>query len=139
MTPTEKTKMEAEWSAAWNLLEPIELLFDRLDDCYVLSVATKPSYTQEQMIDKVLTAIQRTGLYPTAILEYQAFATKNKNWVEFKTHFAEVYMVRLQFVQSGGNPYHGAANVYKDDNNSITTLHKKLANLTHASNANKSK
>ena len=28
MTLIEKTKMEAEWSAAWNPLEPIELLFD---------------------------------------------------------------------------------------------------------------
>ena len=57
MTPTEKTKMEAEWSATWNLLEPIELLFDQLEDCYVLSVAAKPSYTQDQMIVKALTAI----------------------------------------------------------------------------------
>ena len=32
------------------------------------------------MIYKALTAIQRTGLYPTAILEYQAFPTENKNW-----------------------------------------------------------
>ena len=90
------------------------------------------------MIDKALTVIQHTGLYPTAILEYQAFATKNKNWAEFKTHFAEAYMVRLQSGQSGGNPYHGAANVYKDDNDIITTLHNTLANLTHASNANTS-
>ena len=89
------------------------------------------------MIDKALTAIQRTGLYPTAILEYQAFATKNKNWAEFKTHFSEAYMIHLQSVKSGGNPYHGAANLYEDENDSITTLHKTLANLTHASNAKK--
>ena len=138
MTPTEKTKMEADWSAAWNPSEPIELLLDRLEDCYVLSVAAKPAYTKDQIIDKALTTIQRTGLYPTVILEYQASATKNKNWAEFKTHFAEAYMVRLQSGQSGGNPYHGATNVYEDDNASITTLHNNLANLTHASNANTS-
>ena len=45
MTPAEKTKMEEDWSAAWNPLEPIEFLFDRLEDCYVLSVAAKPAYT----------------------------------------------------------------------------------------------
>ena len=28
MTPTEKTKMEADWSTAWNPSESIELLFD---------------------------------------------------------------------------------------------------------------
>ena len=75
MTPAEK-KMEEDWSAAWNPSEPIELLFDQLEDCYVMSVAAKPAYTQEQMIDKALTEIQRTGLYPTAILEYQAFSTE---------------------------------------------------------------
>ena len=47
-------------------------------------------------------------------------------------------MVRLQSGQSGGNPYHGAANVYEEDKDSITTLHKTLANLTHAYNANTS-
>ena len=70
ITPAEKTKMEADWSAAWNLSEPIKLLFDQLEYCYVLSVVAKPAYTQEQMIDKALIVIQRTGLYPTAILEY---------------------------------------------------------------------
>ena len=46
-------------------------------------------------------------------------------------------MVRLQSRQSGGNPYHGTANAYENnDNDSITTLHKTVANLTHASNAN---
>ena len=41
MTPAEKTKMEADWSAAWNPSEPIELLFDQLKDFYVMSVAVK--------------------------------------------------------------------------------------------------
>ena len=103
----------------------------------MLSVPAKPAYTQEQMIDKALTAIQYTGLYPTAILEYQAFPTENKNWAEFKNNFAEAYMIRLQSGQSGGDPYHGAVNSYENyDNDSITTLHNTLANLTHASNAN---
>ena len=52
MTPAEKTKMEADWSAAWKPSEPIEILFDRLEDCYVMSVAVKIPYTQEQIIDK---------------------------------------------------------------------------------------
>ena len=89
------------------------------------------------MIYKVLTVIQRTGLYTTAILEFQAFPTENKDWAEFKNHFTEAYMVHLQSGQSGGNTYHGAANTYENvDNDSITTLHNTLANLTNASNAN---
>ena len=96
--------MEADWSVVWNPLEPIELLFNQLKDFYVLSAAEKLAYTQDQMIDNALTAIHRTGLYPTAILEYQAFATKNKNWAEFKTHFAEEYMVRPNLGKVGETP-----------------------------------
>ena len=49
-------------------------------------------------------------------------------------------MIRLQSGKSGVNPYCGAANAYKnDDNDSITTLHNTLANLTHVSNANTTK
>ena len=88
--------MEADWSAAWNPSEPIKLLFNRLEECYLLSVAAKSAYTQDQLINKSITAIQRTGLYPTALLEYQSFATENKNLEEFKTHFTEAYMVWLQ-------------------------------------------
>ena len=128
--------MEAAWSAPWNPQEPIKLLFNRLD-FYVLSVSAKLAYTQERMIDKALTAIQRTGLYPIAIVEYQGFTQENKNREEFKSHFAEAYMIRLQSGQSYGNPYHGATNAYEADNNdSITTLHNTIANLTHAANAN---
>ena len=103
----------------------------------MLSIAEKPAYTQEQTIDKALTAIQRKGLYSTTILKYKYSPTENKNWAEFKNHFAEAYMIRLQSGQCGGNPYHGAFNAYEnDDNNSITTLHNNLDNLTHASSAN---
>ena len=85
MTPADKTKMEADWSTAWNPSEPIKLLFDRLEGCYVLSVAAKPAYTQEKMIDKALTKIHRTGLYPTTILEYQAFPTEKQFGQNSKT------------------------------------------------------
>ena len=81
--------MEADCSAAWNPSEPIELLFNQLEELYVLSVSAKLAYTQEKIIDKAHTAIQHTGQYPTAILEYQAFPTENKNWAGFKNNFSE--------------------------------------------------
>ena len=43
MTPGEKTIMEQKWSAPWNPVDPIEILFDTLEDCYVLSVSAKPA------------------------------------------------------------------------------------------------
>ena len=37
------------------------------------------------MTDKALTAIQSTGLYETAILEWQGFNPANKTWPELKS------------------------------------------------------
>ena len=69
MTPLEKSAMERRWSESWNPNEPIENFFDRLEDFYVQSIIQPPAYTAEQTVDKALTAIQTTGLFPTAILE----------------------------------------------------------------------
>ena len=62
----------------------------------MLSVSAKPAYTAEQMIDKGITAIKRTGLYSTALVKWQAFELADQSWSEFKAHFAEAYEVRLQ-------------------------------------------
>ena len=53
----EKTANEALWSTGWNPQDPIEELFERLEECYVIALVTKPPYTKEQMIDKAMVAI----------------------------------------------------------------------------------
>ena len=78
--------MERRWSESWNLNEPIENIFDRLEDCYVQSITQPPAYTAEQMVDKALTAIQLTGLFPTAILEWNGFDVNHQTWPEFKSN-----------------------------------------------------
>ena len=68
-TPMEKKMNEANWAAAYNPNEPIEDLYDRLEECFVVALVAKLAYTMDQMVDKALIAVQRTGLYATAILE----------------------------------------------------------------------
>ena len=46
----------------------------------------KPLYTMEQLIDKAIMAIQRTGLYELALLEWQGFDAANKTWQQLKLH-----------------------------------------------------
>jgi hypothetical protein len=76
-TPAEKTANDVKFASPWNPSEPIETLFDRLEDAYVFSIMAKPPYTQEQLMDKAIMAIQRTGLYETALLEWQGFTEEN--------------------------------------------------------------
>ena len=57
--------MEQNWSDPCNPADPIEILFNVLEVCCVLSICVKPSYTAEQMIDKAVAAIKHTVLYST--------------------------------------------------------------------------
>ena len=136
MTPLEKTALERRWSAGWNSNEPIENFFDRLEDCFVMAIMQPPAYTSEQMIDKAKTAIQTTGLFPTAILEWNGFLAGNQTWPEFKAHFQDAYEIHLQ---SGGtnvnNPYHGAANIFEGDDD-IEEINESITNIHLAHNAN---
>ena len=137
MTPLEKSAMEKRWSEQWNPNEPIENFFDRLEDCYVQSITQPPAYTSEQMVDKALTAIQTTGLFPTAILEWNGFMDAHQTWPEFKSHFQEAYELQLQSGGfNGNNPYHGAANAFTDGDDSIDEINESITNIHRAHNAN---
>ena len=123
-TPDEKTSNERRFLAGWQPGEPTEELFDRLEDCYVKSIVMKPPFTMEQMLDKAKYAVQRTGLYATAMLEWDAILDNNATWPEFKLHFTEAYDSRIHTgtgtTSVGG--YHGAFNAgddYPDDDSHL--------------------
>ena len=89
------------------------------------------------MVDKALTAIQTTGLFPTAILEWNGFAVDLRTWPEFKSHFQEAYELQLQSGGfNGNNPYHGAANAFTDGDYGIDEIHESITNIHLAHNAN---
>eukprot|EP00804_Cyclotella_cryptica_P014650 CCRYP_012669-RA/>CCRYP_012669-RA protein AED:0.66 eAED:0.28 QI:0/0/0/0.66/0/0.33/3/0/1062 len=135
-TPREKSENNRRFDESWDPSEPIEGLFDRLEDCYVFAIQKKP-FTLEQMIDKALIAIQLTGLYERALLEWQDFAEENKTWAQLKLHFEEAYEIRLASGQgtAGMHGYINNATVEMDDD-SITTIHESLHSIQMANNAN---
>ena len=137
MTPLEKTALERRWSVGWNSNEPIKNFFDRLEDCFVMAITQPPAYTSKQMIDKAVTAIQTTGLFPTAILEWNGFLAGNQTWPEFKSHFQDAYEIHLQSGgMNGNNPYHGAANMFNEGDDSIEEINESITNIHLAHNAN---
>ena len=113
----------------WDPNKPIDALFDRLEDCYIFAMQNKPPFTLEQMIDKAIsTAIQLTGLYERALLEWQDFAEANKTWAQLKLNFEEAYDVCLASGQ-GTAASHGYVNnaAAETDNDSISTIQESLA------------
>ena len=89
------------------------------------------------MVDKALTAIQLTGLFPTAIFEWNGFDGNHQTWPEFKSHFQEAYELHLQSGGfNGNNPYHGVANAFTDGDDSIKEINEYITNIHRAHNAN---
>ena len=124
----EKTTNEENWAAAYNPNEPIEDLYDRLEECFVVAIVAKPSCTMDQMVDKALIAVQRTGLYATAILEWNAVDIMNQTWPEFKMHFTEAYDLRinLRAGTEGTMGYHGVNNATGADGDSWSSINEGL-------------
>ena len=91
----EKMRNKNAFAAPWLPNEPIETLFDCLEDCYVKSIIMKPPFTVDQMIDKAKSAVQRTGLYSTAMFEWNNFDEEQNTWAIFKVHFIEAYDNRI--------------------------------------------
>ena len=56
-TPAEKEANESSWTRGWDASQPIEDLYYRLEECFVIALAVGPAYTVEQMIDKAVMAV----------------------------------------------------------------------------------
>ena len=139
-SPGEKEINDNRFKMPWKHgTETIEELFNRLEECYVIALRAKPAYTVEQLINKAVTSAQLTGLYPTALLEWNGFATENKTWPELKKHFTEAYDLLLTTGggTSGSAGYHGAnAATTEEDDDSMTSITTSIANMHIANNAN---
>ena len=111
-------------------------LFSRLEECFMIAMATKPEYTMEQLIDKVYTAILQTGQYKTPCTEFKGMLPENWMYVMLKEHMLQALELHLQMGISGqlaGNLYFGANNT--KDNNSISTIVELLNNMQMVNNA----
>ena len=134
-TPAEKEANETAFNTEWNPIDPIEAFFDRLEDCFITAFIAKPPFTKPQLIDKAIRAIQRTGLYNSALISWNAKPEANQIWENLKIHFIEAYTIHLT---SGAGTttttgYHTAYNTHgqihpDDDDVTIQTLESALTN-----------
>eukprot|EP00804_Cyclotella_cryptica_P006044 CCRYP_000272-RA/>CCRYP_000272-RA protein AED:0.46 eAED:0.46 QI:0/-1/0/1/-1/1/1/0/109 len=95
----------------------------------------KPPFTLEQVMDKAISAIQRTGLYETALLEWQGFNDANKTWEQLKLHFEEAYEIRLASGQGTAATHGYVHNVKAQDEDSISTIQESLQTIHLANTA----
>lgn len=136
-TPAKKAANQTRFDQAWNPADPIKVLFDCLEECFLFAKVSKLEYTIAQMIDKGFMAIQNTGLYKTAVLKWNRFPEEYQTWPELKSHFEEAYEVCLN--TTGGtarsNRYVNNTETI-DDDDSISSIQNSLCNIHLANNAN---
>ena len=79
-------------------------------------------------MDKVLIAVQHTGLYATVILEWNAVDVMNQTWPDFKMHFTEAYDLRIHSGAgtAGTMGSHGGNNATGADNVSWSSINEGL-------------
>ena len=139
LTPTERTGMEARWSTPWNTSYTIETFFDRLEDCFVMATSNPPPYTTDQVISMGITAIEVTGVFTTALFEWNGMDPVDQDWSTLKHHFGKAYEIYITTGNVGNNPYVGRANNFKiidkEDDDSVLTITNVVGNMQMANNA----
>jgi hypothetical protein len=109
--------------------QPIESLFDQIEDAVTLAAAAQAPYLQEQIVAIAYTLVFTTGMFPKACHEWRRHPVIEHTWSNFKTSFAKAHRnlrnLQLTSKQAG---YHHA--------NAATTLQhdtaEAIANLTSA-------
>ena len=71
-------EQDDRWRLNWNPSEPIVELIDRLENCFIFAIYMPPAYTPAQLIERAHTQVKKTGLCPTAVVEWEAFAHVKK-------------------------------------------------------------
>ena len=107
-----------------------------LEELFVRAVIAGVPYSQAQLIDRALDNVKQTGLYLTAVMEWNGLNPARKLWNDFKHHFVAVYELRL-----GSGPTAGAAGYYDavaalSNNDSLGSISGSLAQMQMANNAN---
>ena len=112
-------------------------MFFNLEELFVQVVQAGVPYSQAQLLDKGLGNLKKTGLFITAVVEWNGFDPLNKTWNNFKAHFTEAYEARLDSGPTAATAgYHGAAIAPVDYDDSLGSIVGSLAQMQMANNAN---
>ena len=80
-----------------------------------------------------------TGIFTTALLEWNGMDPVDQDWATLKHHFGKAYEIYITTGNVGNNPYVGCANnaeiINEEDDDSVLTITNVVGNMQMASNA----
>jgi hypothetical protein len=91
IAPTELTQNYEHLNAPYNPNQPIETLFQQIQDARALAVAGRQPYGAAMIVNVAYTLVFNTGLFPDACQAWQSRAIAEKTWAQFKLDFATAH------------------------------------------------
>jgi hypothetical protein len=105
IAPTERTQNYERLNTLYDPNQPIEALFQQIQDARAFAVAGGEPYGAAMIVNVAYTLVFNTGLFPDACRAWQSRATAAKTWAQFKIDFAtdhrEFHLTNQTAQQSG--------------------------------------
>jgi hypothetical protein len=91
IAPTELTQNYERLNTPYDPNQPIETLFQQIQDARAFAVVCGQPYGAAMIINVAYTIVFNTGLYPDACRAWQSRAIASKTWAQFKIDFATAH------------------------------------------------
>jgi hypothetical protein len=91
IAPTELTQNYERLNIQYDPNQPIETLFQKIQDAWAFAVAGGQPYGAAIIINVAYTLVFNTGLFPDACRAWQSRAIAGKTWAQFKLDFATAH------------------------------------------------
>jgi hypothetical protein len=91
IAPTELTQNYERLNAPYDPNQPIETLFQKIQDARAFAVAGGQPYGAAMIVNMAYTLVFNTGLFPDACRAWQSRAIAGKTWAQFKLDFDTAY------------------------------------------------
>jgi hypothetical protein len=91
IAPTELTQNYERLNTPYDPNQPIETLFQQIQDARAFAVAVGQPYGAAMIVNVAYTLIFNTGLFPDACRAWQSRAIAGKTWAQFKLDFATAH------------------------------------------------
>jgi hypothetical protein len=105
IAPTELTQNYERLNAPYDPNQPIEMLFQQVQDARAFALAGGQPYGAAMIVNVAYTLVFNTGLFPDVCQAWQSRAIAGKAWAQFKIDFAtahrEFHLTNQTAQQSG--------------------------------------
>jgi hypothetical protein len=91
IAPTELTQNYERLNTPYDPNQPIEILFQQIQDTWAFAVAGGQPYGAAMIVNVAYTLVFSTGLFPDACRAWQSRAIAAKTWAQFKIDFATAH------------------------------------------------